>query len=154
MDSKFILSAIRAKYPQAAIVHEVVIHDPLWTERALESRPTRRIDALMFESLERTAIEIKVTMADWKRDTYYKRAPWANVTNRFVYAVPKSLYLSFDGNFGIARLEVSDCGVWTVDEDGGVAVVKKANIRKHPEPLPQQVVQSLAYRASRVDSVA
>lgn len=146
MDAKFILQAVRNKYAQAAIVHEVVIHDGLWDERAADSKPTRRIDALMFQSLERTGIEIKVSRADFARDTWQKRAPWINVTNRFVYVIPEDLdWLGLD-TYG--------CGVWTVDEFGRVQIVKKAPVRKYPEPLPQQVVQSLAYRASRVNSVA
>ena len=148
MDAAFIIDAIRRANPDAAIVSEVVIHDHLWDERRVDSAPTRRIDALMFRSLQRTAIEVKVTLADWKRDTYRKRAPWTAVTNRFVFAVPKSLHDQIEGNYGSHSLDTWDCGVWTVDESGRVAVAKKAKVRPHPEPLPQQVVQSLAFRAA------
>lgn len=149
MNAAFVLEAIRAAHRDAAIVHEVVIGDHLWDERLAESKPTRRIDALMFSSFQRTAIEIKVTLADWKRDSYRKRAPWQAIVHRFVYVVPKALYEQIGGNFGTHYLDVWDCGVWTVDEDGKVAVVKKAKVRPHPEPLPQQVVQALAYRAAK-----
>lgn len=37
-------------------------------------------------------------------------------------------------------------GVWGVHEDGRVEVLRRAKIHKHPEPLPQQVVQAMAYR--------
>jgi hypothetical protein len=149
MDAKFVLDAIRRAHLDAAVVPEVVIGDHLWDERTAESKPTRRIDALMFKSLQRTAIEVKVTLADWKRDTYRKRAPWAAVTHRFVYAVPKELHEKIGGNYRLHQLDTWDCGVWTVDEDGRVSVVKKARVRPHPEPLPQQVVQSLAFRAMK-----
>jgi len=147
MDAAFILDSIRAANADAAIVAEVVISDHLWDER-IESKPTRRIDALMFRSLQRTAIEVKVSLPDWKRDTYRKRAPWAAVTNRFVFAVPKSLYDQVAGMYGTHNLDVWDCGVWTVDESGRVEVAKKARVRPHPEPLPQHVVQAIAFRAA------
>ena len=100
-------------------------------------------------SLQRTAIEVKVTLADWKRDTYRKRAPWAAVTNRFVFAVPKALHDQIGGNYGSYDLDTWDCGVWTIDESGRVEVAKAAKVRPHPEPLPQQVIQALAFRAAR-----
>ncbi|GGH34118.1 hypothetical protein [Microbacterium album] len=149
MDAQFILDAIRRAHPDAAVVPEVVIHDHLWDERRAEAKPIRRIDALMVRSLQRTAIEVKVSLADWKRDTYRKRAPWVAVVNRFVFAVPKSLHDQIGGNYGMHQLDTWDCGVWTVDENGRVEVVKKAKVRPHPEPLPQQVVQTLAFRAAR-----
>lgn len=148
MNARDILDAVRRAHPDAAIVHEVVISDHLWDERRGESTPTRRIDALMFKSLQRTAIEVKVSLADWKRDTYRKRAPWQAVVNRFVYVVPKTLHDVVGGNYGAHNLDTWDCGVWTVDDAGRVAVVKKAKVRPHPEPLPQHVIQAIAYRAA------
>jgi len=146
-----ILAALRAAHPKQAIVHEVVIHDHLWEERDGSSKPIRRIDALMFDSLQRTAIEIKVSKADLKRDTYQKRAPWAAVTHRFVYAMPVELFESIT-NWGALHTEtgfdIYGCGIWTVDGAGRVKVARKAVVNRHPEPLPQQVIQSLAYRAS------
>jgi len=153
MKSSDILAAIRSAYPRQAVVHEVVIHDHLWDERAAVSKPIRRIDALMFDSLQRTAIEIKVSKADLKRDTWQKRAPWAAVTHRFVYVMPIELFESID-NWGALHSEtgfdIYGCGVWTVDDAGRVKVARKAVINRHPEPLPQQVIQSLAYRAAGV----
>lgn len=148
MDAAFILDSIRAAHPDAAFVPEVVIHDWLWEEREGTSRPTRRIDALMFKTLQRTAIEIKTTLADWKRDTYAKRAPWADVTHRFVYVIPESLHEKVAGMYGTHNLHVGGCGVWTVGDTGRVAVVRKAVVRPHPEALPQHVVQAIAFRAA------
>lgn len=149
MNAADILAAIRKAHPGAAVVHEVVIHDHLWDERRAESRPVRRIDALMFASLQRTAIEIKTSLADWRRDTYQKRAPWEAVTHRFVYAVPEALLDSIGNDFYAAGVDPFGCGIWTVSESGKLSVARKAKVRPHPEPLPQQVVQSLAYRAAR-----
>jgi hypothetical protein len=148
-----VLAAIRRAHSRAAIVHEVVIHDGLWEERAGASKPTRRIDALMFDSLQRTAIEIKVSKADLVRDNWQKRAPWIAVTHRFVYAMPADLYDTLPSPSELYTqygFDLYGCGVWRVTEDGGVSVARKAKVNPHPEPLPQQVIQSLAYRAARV----
>jgi len=144
MDAKFILDAIRRKYPDAAIVPEVTMDDPAyWAggEKLTGEKltPYRRIDALMFESLVRTAIEIKVTKADFNRDTWAKRRPWFQVVHRFVYVAPAELGLMSPHN----------CGMWWVHEDGRITVAKKAKVSHTPEPLPQQVVQGLAYRAAK-----
>ena len=156
MKSADILAAIRAAYPRQAVVHEVVIHDSLWDERSAQSKPIRRIDALMFDSLQRTAIEIKVSKADLKRDTWQKRAPWSAVTHRFVYAMPVELFESIT-SWGALSSEIGfdiyGCGIWTVDAAGRVKVARKAVVNQHPEPLPQQVIQSLAYRAAAAREV-
>lgn len=157
IDAKFILQALRAKYPSAAIVPELTIEDfdladsgevveyhySGHTERPDGHKYERRIDALMFQSLERTAIEIKVTRADFMRDTYWKRRAWQQVTHRFVYVVPIDL----------AVAAPHGCGLWRVDHQGRITVDKKAIVSKTPEPLPQTVVQRLAYRAARAKAV-
>lgn len=144
------IEAVRRAHPQAAVVPEVTIHDHLWDERRSERKPFRRIDALMFKSFQRTAIEVKVSLPDWKRDSWSKRAPWAAVVHRFVYVVPKELHEAVDGKFGPLGLDVYRCGIWTVDDRGNVQVARKALITPHPEQLPQQVVQLLGYRAAGI----
>ena len=149
-----ILEAIRAKYPGTAIVPELTIDDfdlpDAGTETAHGFMPgtgrpeghsyTRRIDALMFDSLVRTAIEIKVSKADFNRDTYWKRRMWQRHTHRFVYAVPHDLDV----------MSPHGCGLWKVHPDGRIEVAKKAIVNKTPDPLPQSVVQRIAYRARYV----
>lgn len=146
MNSTFILNAIKAKYPDAAIVAELSIEDSEFYDPDPEAGPARpvaehkylrRIDALMWQSLTRTAIEIKVTKADFNRDTHWKRRAWQRVTHRFVYVVPHDLEV----------MSPHGCGLWKVDEFGRITVVKNAIISRTPEPLPQSVVQRLAYRA-------
>ncbi len=145
MDAKFILAAIRRKYPEAAIVPEVTMDDPAYdagqrvTPDGEKVSEFRRIDALMFQTLVRTAIEIKTTATDFRRDTWAKRRPWFNVVHRFVYVVPDYLDVKAPHN----------CGLWHVHDDQSITVVTKAKVSPTPEPLPQQVVQSLAYRASK-----
>lgn len=156
MNDKFILDAIRAKYPGTAIVPEISIDDPYWhdwargRERSFQEtgmKPYRRIDALMFNSFERTAIEIKVSKADFNNDTLEKRRPWQRVVHRFIYAVPYDLNV----------VAPHGCGLWKVHPNGKITIGKRAIVRKHPEQLPQDVIQRLAYRASmsasRVDTL-
>lgn len=145
-----ILEAIRAKYPSTAIVPELTIEDFDLPDSGLEVerlnlhvgvRPeghkySRRIDALMFDSLVRTAIEVKTTKADFNRDTYWKRRAWQRVTHRFIYAVPHDLDV----------MSPHGCGLWKIHPGGRIEVVKKAIINKTPDALPQTVIQRLAYR--------
>lgn len=149
-----VLDAIRAHHHQAAIVAEVALHDPdaddhyeQWLDKVAAGegntpRPpaTRRIDALMFRTLERTAIEIKVDTADVRREDHRKVAPWRRVTHRFVYAVPAGL---------IDQPPMWGTGLWWIHDDGRVEVVRRAKVNTTPEPLPQHVIQALAYRAAR-----
>lgn len=145
MSASRILDALRAHHRGAALVPEVVIHDdyPVWADQGPSDgtlQYSRRIDALMFETLQRTAIEIKVSVADAKRDTYRKVQPWRRVVHRFVYAVPAGL---------LEHPPVYGCGLWWVHPDGRVEVRRKVTINHSPEPLPQHVIQALAYRAAR-----
>lgn len=133
MKASDVLAAIHRQHPGAAIVHEVLLDDPGWGN-------PRRIDALMFKSLDRTAIEVKVTKADYLRDVHEKRYPWQRVTHRFVYAVPA----------GLIDTAPYKCGLWWVHEDGRVEIVQKAAVNRNPEPLPQHVIQALAYRAMKM----
>lgn len=140
MTADFILDAIRSKYPDAAIVPELSIEDEWMNPHDQgEHAYLRRIDALMFQTLIRTAIEIKVTKPDFGRDTFWKRRPWDRVTHRFVYVVPHDLDV----------MAPHGCGLWKVDESGRISVVKNAIVSKTPDPLPQAVVQRLAYRAAK-----
>lgn len=171
MRSTDVLEAVHRKYPNAAIVHELVVDDseyrdayrasyarhspqfaanywpdaPRYTEEHgiyLESaKPTRRIDALMMVGTQRTAIEVKVSRADFKRDTELKRGPWAKICHRFVYVVPKGLVTADEVAQG--------CGLWEVEEGGRVTVTKRATVNKEPQDLPNQVILALAYRAMK-----
>lgn len=120
-----------------------------WTLQG--SIPQRRIDALIIASTGLTAVEIKVTRADFRRDTDAKRRAWQSITNRFVYLTPKGL---------VSPDEVADgCGLWEFDPDAagsyshqhGIKSVKRATVNKAPQPLPFQVTRALAYRVSRTE---
>lgn len=98
----------------------------------------RRIDGLLFASSKLIAVEVKVSVADFKRETDAKREPWERVTHQFVYATPKDL------------LDPSDlpahCGLWEVSSNGSISITKRAKVNKQPAPMPQQVLVALMYR--------
>jgi hypothetical protein len=98
----------------------------------------RRIDGLLYAGSKLIAVEVKVSVADFKRETDAKREPWERVTHQFVYATPKGL------------LDPSDlpahCGLWEVSNNGSITIAKRAKVNKKPEPMPQQVLVALMYR--------
>lgn len=153
-----ILDAIARKHPKCALVREVVVNDeaayPTFKEQLdtwvpdgdtpPPDRPVywRRIDALMFDGGQtRTAIEVKISRGDYRRDTVAKRRAWQAITDRFVYATPVGL---------VSPDEVpAGCGLWEVDEHGTVTVVKRAKRNTEVQPVPHQVLVALAYRLAQ-----
>lgn len=114
-----------------------------WSWRG--SVPVRRIDALMRDTAGYTAIEIKVTRADFKRDTEEKRRAWRAHTRRFIYVTPAGL---------VNPSEVPDgCGLWEFDGDR-LRVVKKATINKSPTAFPKAVFDAMLYRVSNYERAA
>lgn len=117
-------------------IPEVSLHENI--------NPTlRRIDALMTQSKNkygeypRTAIEVKVSRADFRRESDEKRRQWQKVTHRFVYYVPKGL---------ITPDEVPEgCGLWYWD-NGIVTTAKKCAVQKRPEDLDQDFLAYLIRR--------
>ncbi len=143
MKASEILAAVVAWHGHSAFVPEITINDHFAAAHndglpiAEHVSTSRRIDALMFDSLQRTALEIKVSRADAARETWHKVDPWRRVTHRFVYVTPAGL---------IDRPPVSGTGLWWVHDDGKIEVIRKASINRYPDPLPQHVVQTMAYR--------
>lgn len=107
-----------------------------------ESKTTRRIDALMRDSQGYTAIEIKVSRADFKRETEGKRRAWRAHTRRFIYAVPQGLLLPEEIPTG--------CGLWEIIGNT-IKVSKKASINKNVLPFPQSFYDALLYRVSNYE---
>lgn len=115
----------------------------------------RRIDVLLMRTTmarpvpyERIAIEIKVSRADFRRDTAEKRAPWMSVAHRFAYATPPGL---------ISKEEVPEgCGLIEVDPTAprfqGCIWRKRAPRNfGSPEDFDARFVAYLAGRASRAE---
>lgn len=101
----------------------------------------RRIDGFLYSKKKLIAIEVKVSVADFKRETPEKREPWERVSHQFIYATPKGLLLPSD--------IPPQCGLWEVDEFNRVTIAKKAKVNKNLEPMPQQVLVSLMYRDAK-----
>lgn len=99
---------------------------------------SRRIDGLLYTNKKLIALEVKISVQDFKRETPAKRAPWEKVTNQFVYVTPEGL-LNIDD---IPK----NCGLWEVRDNGAVIVTKKAKVNKNPDPMPQQVLVAFMYR--------
>lgn len=112
----------------------------------------RRIDALMLGAKGRlTAIEIKVTRADFRRDTPAKIRAWREVTHNFVYATPPGLITPDELPAG--------CGLWEVDPDqfylhDRVQSVVRPKPNKDVKPLPMQVWQAMLWRVSNYEREA
>ena len=107
--------------------------------------PVRRIDALMRETAGYTAIEIKVTRADFKRDTDEKRRAWQAHTRRFIYVTPAGLV-------NVSEVP-ANCGLWEFD-GSRLRVVKKATINKEPLAMPRSVFDTMLYRVSNYERAA
>jgi hypothetical protein len=114
-----------------------------WTPHT--SIPVRRIDALLRDTSGYTAIEIKVTRADFKRDTEEKRRAWRDHTRRFIYAAPAGLLTASEMPAG--------CGLWEFD-GRRLTVAKKATINKTPLPFPKAVFDTMLYRVSNYERAA
>lgn len=100
----------------------------------------RRIDALIFDGKVRTAVEIKISRADFFRDTEEKRYAWRKHTHKFVYLVPAGL---------VKPEEVPDgCGLWEYNLDTGKIVsTKRAMTNKDVVDLPASMTKYFAWRA-------
>ena len=98
----------------------------------------------MFQTLKRTAIEVKISRADWKNETRLKVQPWMDHAHRFIYAVPYGLEIPE----GLDPL-LDRAGIWWVKENGAIIVHRKAKTNKNPLPLPEKVIQRIAYKATK-----
>jgi len=167
--AKDIVRCLARYYPRAAFVTELTLTDDtvadawialraanIGKDTVTEAQKTmcykfvpreRRIDLLMYNSNTYTAIEIKVSYADFKRETEEKRRGWQSVTDRFIYVCPPNI---------IPVTEVPrGCGLWYVDVTAPwfeqVKIVKRATINKNRLPFPERLFKILMYRAMKVD---
>lgn len=114
----------------------------------------RRIDFLLMRISrsskprhERIALEVKVSRADFKRDTDDKRRAWFSVADRFAYVAPKDL---------IKPEEVpAGCGLLEYEDSYGYPTLKWKVLapRKEEPPVPfsNQFFAYLLGRASRAE---
>lgn len=116
-----------------------------------EETAYRRIDALMVGAKDkagvhqRTAVEVKISRADFRRDTLEKVRTWQSLSHRFIYLVPAGL---------IKPDELIDpaMGLWwwhAGDENspGTIEIVKTAKTNVNaPECLPEELQTRLMWR--------
>jgi hypothetical protein len=136
-------SYYRRKYAEQGLEHKVELPENYDIN---DAKPARRIDFVIFESKTITAVEMKISKNDFKRDTEQKRRPWQKVVNRFVYLTPAGM---------LTPEEIPDgCGLWEMQPDGTILSVKNARMNKNPEPFPQSMVKYLAWRAFAAEKLA
>lgn len=129
-----------------------------WRERG----KIRAIDVLLVHNwrsgkvpYERIAVEVKISRADFRRDTPAKRAPWEALVHRFAYAVPAGLVTVDEVPSGCWLIEVSEHSC-----DGTSTGHKHTPTRVHwnrkvkgawltPAPFPDALVAALAREGSR-----
>lgn len=168
MEAREIVKAIRMKHRKtAAFVPEITLTDDYYHQTVLRQNPSykeyakrkgllnddyvvddtydmakgkyaRRIDLLMLDKQKWTAIEIKVSRADFFRDTAEKRRVWKEHSHRFIYATPQGL---------VRAEEIPDgCGWWEITPTGRVVVSKKARVNKERREFPDSFVRTMFWR--------
>lgn len=137
------------------VLREVSIDDLVQPSRGRKvSR--RRIDYLLMRISrrssprhERIALEVKVSRADFKRDTDEKRAAWFGVSDRFAYVTPKGLITPDELPAGCGLIEFDPEAIFASDAlKWKVIAPRKA---EPPTPFDTQFFAYLFGRASRAE---
>lgn len=132
-----------------------------WWERGAEPEPgVRFIDVLLIgqpstkPAYERIAIEVKVSRADYFRDTADKRKWWQSLSHRFAYAVPAGLVTKDEVPPGCGLIEVER----RRQTDWGYAAckwtVRAPRRTEQPEPFSAYMAHYFARRASFLEAKA
>lgn len=129
-----------------------------------EEQRSRRIDLLLLRpprktgigSLERLAIEVKVSRSDFLTDVRnpHKQARWRELAHRHAFAVPDGLVDPSEIPDGSGLLTVSTAESW---RGVGVQLVKWAKRAPYTDTnpdVPAWLAMNLAYRASWAESKA
>lgn len=160
-----LIKAVRRKYFDGALVTELTIEDQHAVQAYLASLPphiratygarvdpdftgapaergeqafTRRIDGLLLHNKAWTALEVKISRADFRRETLEKRRAWMEHTHRFIYVTPQGL---------LTREEIPDgCGWWEVTDQGRVIVSKRARVNRDRKEFPESLVRTMFWR--------
>jgi len=137
------------------VLREVSIDDLVQPTRGRKvSR--RRIDYLLMRISrrstprhERIALEVKVTKADFRRDTDEKRAAWFGVCDRFAYVAPVGMIKPDELPPGCGLMEYNPDAVFGSDVlKWKVIAPRKA---EPPTPFDTQFFAYLFGRASRAE---
>lgn len=124
--------------------------------RKMQVPTKRRIDFLLMRigrqsrpRHERIALEVKVTRADFKRDTDEKRAAWFSVADRFAYVAPKGLIKREELPPGCGLMEYNADATFGTDRLKWTVVAPKRDTP--PIPFTTQFFAYLMGRASRAE---
>ena len=124
--------------------------------RKMEAPTMRRIDFLLMRigrrsnpRHERIALEVKVTRADFKRDTDEKRRAWFSVADRFAYVAPKGLIKREELPPGCGLMEYNPEAIFGSDTLKWTVVAPKRDTP--PIPFTTQFFAYLMGRASRAE---
>lgn len=124
-----------------------------------DGQPTttaRYIDVLLLAAssagtipYERIAVEIKVSRADFFRDTAVKSSAWRGIAHKFAYCAPAGMIRPEEVPDWAGLLEVA-----VSPHDGSTVVRWRVRAPKNPtvEPLPLHVQHYVAGRASRAEA--
>ena len=143
------LDALERHYTRAAFIRELEAVDEVEIARwEIEPMPfvagpsLRRIDALMIDGEQRTAVEVKTSWADYKNESDEKRRPWIALTHRFTYLAPV-------GVIPVDRIP-EGLGLWEYD-GSTIRVVRRCTVRSDVPPLPDYMIRNLLWRVSRLE---
>ena len=138
------------------------------TDAEWEARKARRIDLLCLRTarkqgigvLERLAIEVKVTRADFLSDVRnpLKQAPWRELAHRHAYAVPEGLVEPSEvpEGSGLLIIKTVPGKVWHTYQGPATAVswAKRAPYTDTAPAVPSWLTLALAYRTSNAEARA
>ena len=124
--------------------------------RAMTQPTRRRIDFLLMRISrsskprhERIALEVKVSRADFKRDTDEKRAAWFAVADRFAYVAPKNLIKPEELSEGCGLLEFDPDAIFGRDQLKWKVIAPRKT--QAPKPFDTQFFAYLFGRVSRAE---
>ena len=138
------------------VLREVSIDD-LDQGKSNKRRPSlRRIDFLLMRISrrsqprhERITLEVKVSRADFKRDTDEKRAAWFAVSDRFAYVAPAGMIEPNELPKGCGLMEYNpEAIIWSDELKWKVIAPRKA---EPAQPFDTQFFAYLFGRASRAE---
>ena len=145
-----------------AVLREVTIDDNEVPTRGRRRRSTtgvpstRRIDLLLMRTgrrskppHERIALEIKVSRADFKRDTDEKRRAWFSVADRFAYVAPLGLIKRSEVPPGCGLMEYDPTALFGHQQLKWTVIAPRRTTP--PTPFDTQFFAYLMGRASRAE---
>ena len=124
--------------------------------RAAAAPTVRRIDYLLMRTgrrstprHERIALEVKISRADFRRDTDEKRAAWFTVADRFAYVAPVGMIHPSELPPGCGLMEYDAGATFGINRLRWKVVAPRKD--QPPMPFDNQFFAYLMGRASRAE---